>query len=114
MILACKKADKSNDNYTPQRFTEEHFRIPLPQGIYKPKGLKQLNMLEMLKVKEKPDFKINFDIKDFNGNLVSADSVMRSTEPYFVQFYANDSGRVVEGVAFFITKDFQNAIKEWK
>ncbi len=111
---SCGLDSNSGNNDSNLRFTPEHFRIPLPTGIYVPKGLHQMNMKEMIQAKEKTDFKFDMPIKDFNGNLITQDSVMKSIKPYFIQLYSNDSGRIVEGVAFFITRDFQKAIVEWK
>lgn len=112
-FTCCKKSSDNIDD-GPVRFTKEHFRIPLPEGIYKPQGLRPLDMREMVIARERQDFSFDMPLKDFLGKDIVKDSVFSSPKPYFIQLYVNDSGRVVEGVVFPITRDFQNAILEWK
>lgn len=113
ILAGCKKEGDANIN-VPKRFTMKHFDVPYPVGIYKPKNLRPLNMLEMVNYKDRSDFKFDMKISDINGNEISVDSAQRTSYPVFYQLFANDSGRVVEAVQFRITKDFQKAIIDWK
>ncbi|HMW38587.1 MAG: hypothetical protein K1X68_14130 [Saprospiraceae bacterium] len=112
-LAGCKNGNDLNSN-VPQRFTPHHFDIPYPKDYYRPANLRPMNMLEMVKYKDRSDFKFDMKIVDLNGNEIGVDSAMRVTWPVFYQFFANDSGRVVEAVQFRITKDFQKALLEWK
>ncbi|NOT38391.1 MAG: hypothetical protein HOP11_13550 [Saprospiraceae bacterium] len=113
-IISCKKEKTVYGDYEMTRFTSRHFKVPFPDGVYKPQEMKPLDMLEMIIYKEKSNMEINYPLKDFHGNEITKDSVYRLNYPYFVQLYSNESGKVAMGVVFPVTKDFQNAILNWK
>ena len=98
---------KYESGYTPQKF-----EMPYPSGCYFPNGLRELNALESYKAGIDPNFRKNFTIKNCLGEVVGSDFQSKSEVPMYMQMFADQSGKVVEGVVFEVTEEIKNKLKE--
>ncbi len=85
--------------------------IQLPAEVYRPEGMRPLNVMEMFDFgTANPALVRNLPLKDKNGNPVPYKIMENLEKPVFMQMYANDSNRVVEGVVVELTDDIKSII----
>ncbi|NOT38390.1 MAG: hypothetical protein HOP11_13545 [Saprospiraceae bacterium] len=99
-IVSC-----NTNNSTPQ--LEDRFIMPSIPGDYEPKGLRKVSIMEMKKIGETTGIPPGIVFKDVKGNTVSSDYYSSGHEPKYVQFYANSTGQVEEGVVHEMTPELK-------
>ncbi|MEO6189657.1 MAG: hypothetical protein ABIO44_04055 [Saprospiraceae bacterium] len=107
-----KTDNKYNEKDYKSLFDRERYMIPTPEGVYAPKNLKKMSFLEMSNFGTNKETAVtNLIFKNSKGEIMSWDSIAKTSLQLFTQLYSNDSGRVIEAVSFPMTDEFKKLIK---
>jgi hypothetical protein len=120
LCTQCKNENKnpldtSSNTASKTESTKDPLTVPVPEGYYKPEGLRPLTMMEMYELgSTQIDFVKSLHLKDKSGNDVSHSVLEDVEKPMFVQMYADENNKVVEAVVYELTDEMKTKIMKMR